>query len=367
MKETALTRADRLRGCLWGMFVGDALAMPVHWYYDVAALQRDHGEVRDYRSPLPHHPDAIMSRSSTGRAGRGTQEADVVGEVIMHGRKALWARPHMHYHHGLAAGDNTLNLLCARILLRSLTSSQGHDPADFVRRYVAFMTTPGSHRDTYAESYHRDFFANWARGVPADQCAGAEGHDTASIGGLVALPAVVLAYRGDRGRLRDALLAQLRLTHRSPLLERYALEFGDLLLSLLAAPDAAAEMLRELALAAAARLGFPAGAVVADAERGRQSDLTVIGRLLSPACYIDQSLPAVLYLAARYCGDLEAALVANTGVGGDNCHRGALLGALMGATHGLAGIPGRWIDGLRDRAELGAEIEAFVACFADPV
>jgi len=71
MKETALTRADRLRGCLWGMFVGDALAMPVHWYYDVAALQRDHGEVRDYRSPLPHHPDAIMSRSSTGRAGSG--------------------------------------------------------------------------------------------------------------------------------------------------------------------------------------------------------------------------------------------------------------------------------------------------------
>ena len=42
---------ERLRGMLWGMFVGDALAMPVHWYYDVAALQRDFGIVRDYQAP----------------------------------------------------------------------------------------------------------------------------------------------------------------------------------------------------------------------------------------------------------------------------------------------------------------------------
>ena len=38
---------ERLRGALWGMFVGDALAMPVHWYYVVAALQRDFGTLRD--------------------------------------------------------------------------------------------------------------------------------------------------------------------------------------------------------------------------------------------------------------------------------------------------------------------------------
>lgn len=31
--------------------------------------------------------------------------------------------------------------------------------------YVAFMTTPGSHNDTYAESYHRDFFRR-APGMP---------------------------------------------------------------------------------------------------------------------------------------------------------------------------------------------------------
>ena len=71
------------------------------------------------------------------------------------------------------------------------------------------MTTPGTHNDTYAESYHRDvrgiehqhlfylylsmhffffflqFFANYAAGKPPSECAGEEGHDTASMGGYV--------------------------------------------------------------------------------------------------------------------------------------------------------------------------------------
>jgi ADP-ribosyl-[dinitrogen reductase] hydrolase len=47
------------------MFVGDALAMPVHWHYDVAALQRDFGVVRDFQAPRGFHPSSIMN--SVGR------------------------------------------------------------------------------------------------------------------------------------------------------------------------------------------------------------------------------------------------------------------------------------------------------------
>ena len=36
-------------------------------------------------------------------------------------------------------------------------------------------------------------------------------------------------------------------------------------------------------------------------------------------------------IAARAADDFEAALIANTNVGGDNCHRGAVLGAILGA------------------------------------
>ena len=133
-----LTAADRIRGALWGMFVGDALAMPVHWYYDVAALQRDFGTIRDYQAPKDFHPGSIMSLASTGRAGRGSQEGEVVGRVILKGKKRYWGPPHTHYHQGMRPGDNTLNLRCVRVLIRSLNAAGRYDPADFLRDYVAF-------------------------------------------------------------------------------------------------------------------------------------------------------------------------------------------------------------------------------------
>ena len=357
-----LTRADRIRGALWGMFVGDALAMPVHWYYDVAALQRDFGTIRDYQAPKAFHPSSIMALASTAQGGRGAQDRDVVGGVILKGKKPYWGRPNTHYHRGMQAGDNTLNLLCARVLIRAMNAAGRYDPDDFLRDYVAFMTAPDSHNDTYAESCHRDFFANYARGRPPAQCAGAEGHDTASIGGLVALPPVIFATlrQGDQAAV-EAALTQLRLTHRSQKLERYARALGDLLVRLV---EDAEPQVGPLACAVAERLGFPAAAVIAQVERARGSDLDVIGGCLSPACYIDQSFPAVLYLAARYPDDLEGALIANVNAGGDNCHRGAVLGALLGAALGDRAIPERWLHGLRARSELAQEISTFIARFA---
>lgn len=356
------TRADRLRGALWGMFVGDALAMPVHWYYNIAALQRDFGVIRDYQPPKTQHPNSIMALSNTGKAGRGAQDSNVVGDLILLGKKHHWGQANRHYHQGMQAGDNTLNLLCARVLLRSLNATGRHDPADFLHEYVSFMTTPDRHNDTYAESYHRDFFANYARGLPPERCAGAEGHDTASIGGLVSLPPVIFAamQTGDATAAGAAALAQLRLTHLSANLERFALEFCDVLVHLLCDPS---PQIAPLACAAAKRLGFPAEAMVERVRRNGQADHDVIGGTLSSACYIDQSLPAALYLAARYPADFEAALIANTNVGGDNCHRGAVLGAILGAALGVAAIPERWRQGLTACALLEGEIEGFIARF----
>ena len=157
------------------------------------------------------------------------------------------------------------------------------------------------------------------------------------------------------------ILSHLQLTHRSVNLERFALAYSDLLSKLWLNPDLP---LNPLACQAAETLGFPVARVVERVERKRSSDLEVIGGMLSPACYIDHCFPAVLYLAARYSDDFAAALVANTNVGGDNCHRGAVLGALLGAALGLSAIPQRWIAGLTRQRELDEEIESFVECFA---
>lgn len=358
-----LNKADRMRGALWGMFIGDALAMPVHWYYNIAALWQDFGQIHDYQAPKAHHPNSIMALANTAKSGRGSQDGDIVGGVILKGKKQYWGQANRHYHQGMQAGDNTLNLLCARVLMRSLTSKGYYDSAEFLQEYIRFMTEPDRHNDTYAESYHRDFFANYAKGVQPDNCAGPDGHDTASIGGLVSLPVVIMATlgSGDLAATSKAAVTQQVLTHRSSLLERHSLELSQLLFHIFndINPD-----IEQLACSAASKLGFPAAKVIQSVRLNKSSDLDVIGGLLSPACYIDQSFPSVLYLAARYHDDFETALIANTNVGGDNCHRGAVLGAILGATLGVNAIPKRWINGLTSHDKLNDEIELFVTQYA---
>lgn len=363
LMTNTLSKEDRMRGALWGMFVGDALAMPVHWYYNIAALWQDFGQIRDYQSPKAHHPNSIMALANTGKAGRGSQDGDIVGEVILKGKKHHWGQANRHYHQGMQAGDNTLNILCARVLLRSLNNKGYYDSSDFLQAYIRFMTEPDRHNDTYAESYHRDFFANYARGIAPENCAGAEGHDTASMGGLVSLPIVIMASlrEGDLTKTNEAALTQQRLTHRSSLLERHTLALSSLLFHIFHDEHPNTE---QLACAAASKLGFPAAQVLERIRRNQGTDLDVIGGILSPACYIDQSFPSVLYLEARYHDDIESALIANTNVGGDNCHRGAVLGAILGASLGVEAIPTRWIKGLTAHAQLNDEIEQFVAHYA---
>ena len=78
-----------------------------------------------------------------------------------------------------------------------------------------------------------------------------------------------------------------------------------------------------------------------------EADDRVIGPRLSPACYLEDSVPATLYLAMKYHDRPREGLVANTMLGGDNVHRGILLGALLGAERGLAAWPEEWATGLK--------------------
>lgn len=356
-------RPDRIRGALWGMFIGDALAMPAHWYYNLATLWKDFGQIRDYQAPKSFHPNSIMALANTGKAGRGSQDGDIVGGVILKGKKNHWGQPNRHYHQGMQAGDNTLNLLCARVLLRSLVTNKNYDSKDFLQRYICFMTEPDQHNDTYAESYHRDFFANYAKGIFPEKCAGIEGHDTASIGGLVNPTIVIISSirEGNFDTTNVLALCQQRLTHLSPLLEKHTVELSKLIFKIFNDSNLDTE---QLVCAASSNLGFPAAQIIEKVRRNNLSDLDVIGGILSPACYIDQSFPSVLYLAARYHKDFESALIANTNVGGDNCHRGAILGAILGSSLGISAIPMRWIKGLTAHTSLHDEIEKFVTEYA---
>jgi hypothetical protein len=88
--------------------------MPVHWYYDPADIKRHFGCIEKYEAPKAEHPSSIMHLSNTGGHGRGGQEGRIIGDVICHGKHKFWGVPKVHYHQGMAAGQNTLNALCAR-------------------------------------------------------------------------------------------------------------------------------------------------------------------------------------------------------------------------------------------------------------
>lgn len=322
--------SGRAAGALWGAFIGDALAMPVHWYYDRAALRRDYGRVTDFLTPKHPHADSILWRSQW--------EAPSPELDILHGQRAFWGRPGVHYHQFLAAGENTLNLRLVAELMASLVDTGRHDVDDYARRYVDFLKPPARHRDTYVEEVHRGFFTNLGRGRKPRDSGIADIH----IGGLAWVPPLAVWFAGDAAALAAAVREQVGLTHRAP--------------EVLTAAVALAEILRRLIAGAALRDviqsvgGSVPGLSVGRLERWlREPDEVVVGEKLSPACYIGDAFPASLFLAWKYADDPAAGLIANTNVGGDNCHRGAVVGALLGTAHGAGGWPAGWIAGLRAR------------------
>eukprot|EP00878_Enallax_costatus_P016108 GHUV01016890.1.p1 GENE.GHUV01016890.1~~GHUV01016890.1.p1 ORF type:complete len:433 (+),score=92.10 GHUV01016890.1:240-1538(+) len=354
---------DRIRGSLWGIFIADALSMPVHWYYSVTDLKRDFGEITDYQAPKARHPSSIMNLSNTGGHGRGGQSSRIIGDVINHGKHEFWGKPGTHYHQGMKAGENTLNALCARIVMRTIAEEGGkYDPSAVLDAYVKFMTTPGSHNDTYAESFHRDFFKNWAAGVPPDRCAeGTEGHNTAQIGGFVMLGPVIMAAvaaAAQAGSSTEAAaaaaskqaLTHLKLTHESAKLAAVADRYAQVV-----AKAALGEPLRPLLEAEARRLRFSPQ----ELSDKMWNDVNIVHSVFGSACYIESSWPSVLYLAWSYSDSFEKAVLSNTNVGGENCHRGSAVGALMGASLGESNIPERFITGLANSEAIKKEIDAF--------
>ena len=52
---------------VWGLFIGDAMAMPVHWYYRPRDIKEENRKwITGYEAPKDKHPSSILNLSSTG-------------------------------------------------------------------------------------------------------------------------------------------------------------------------------------------------------------------------------------------------------------------------------------------------------------
>jgi ADP-ribosyl-[dinitrogen reductase] hydrolase len=97
------------------------------------------------------------------------------------------------------------------------------------------------------------------------------------------------------------------------------------------------------------------------------------------ACYLDSALPGLIDMAAKYSSTSTTTstttssssnnilgerawqgLLSNANVGGENVHRGSVLGAILGARAGYHQLPSELVRGLYPQSELQQEIDDFV-------
>eukprot|EP00929_Paragymnodinium_shiwhaense_P097842 TRINITY_DN59440_c0_g1_i1.p1 TRINITY_DN59440_c0_g1~~TRINITY_DN59440_c0_g1_i1.p1 ORF type:complete len:392 (-),score=37.59 TRINITY_DN59440_c0_g1_i1:255-1430(-) len=357
--QTPIALDDRIAGALYGMLIGDALAMPVHWYYGgPSQIKKDFGGslLNGYERAVHPYPDSIMQLSNTGGGGRGGDQGEIVGNVILHDKKPYWKRGgQYHYHHTLSPGENTLEGSLARLLVRTISDHGGRFDADaFTESYIEFMTTPGTHNDTYASTCHRMFFQNWQAGKDPQECPDNDGHNVDTMDGLV-LPLVVALAELSLGKTAAEATASshraLRITRRSSALPEYISVTTEMLAMTLSGTslhDAASQT---------ARTAY--GSSLAD-EVGRRGDSDPM-----VACYIGGSFPALLHFAYKYGRQSPRdALLASANAGGENVHRGLVFGALVGASVGQQGLPADLLTGLFNYADISEEVLAFVHAVA---
>jgi len=339
----------RISASLRNLFIGDALSMPVHWFYRTSDIYRyfpPHGIDKMEAAPADH-PSSIMSLHSTTAGGRKSAirsssarhkemnafslEGEVVGDIILKGKRELWGGNSTHYHHGLKAGDNTLNAYCTRLMIQHLINNDGYNKDQWIADYIEFMTAePARHPDTYAESYHRGFFANLKLGKAPENC-GAITHDTPSMGALVTLAPLAYALLKNHSveQSQSICCEHVRLTHPDDTLLKVVCSYVELLYKLLHYDCDSPETIDQL---------HESGRVIPGTNikkllQQKKGDDAVVGRLYSTACYITDSWPSVCYLAGKYFDNPENALMVNTNLGGENAHRGAVLGTIVGAAN----------------------------------
>lgn len=356
---------------LWSFFAGDALSSPTHWFYGGSRqVQQYYGAagITGYTQPVYELAGSILNKSNLSGGGRSTTTSakggdkdTIIGHVINHGKQDLWSPSRsIHYHATLAAGENTLEVQLARVLMKSLAAHGGTFHANHFRdAYVSFMTTPNSHNDTYASTCHRMFFANWHyKKLPAERCPDNDRHNVDTVDGLVLPTVTALAVAGRMDGTIEQAMAQaaatVAVTRNSALLQQYASEWGALVFASVRAAAAAgsdnhkapvSETVKRSATQMAQKLGLRQPRVQG------QDEIT--------ACYLDSAVPAMLDFMVKYQDrPVWDSLLVNANTGGENVHRGSCLGAVLGAS--VAAPEPRLVEGLYQHEQIQDEIRALV-------
>ena len=403
-------RLQRIQNALWGLFIGDALAMPVHWYYNPNNIKKDFPNgLKAYESPRHPHPESFMVgmgyHPDVETARRFGRPYDILHEHVRfystsyhsleiertereteHGNPAPSLNERYHYHHGLKAGENTLGAHLVRVLMRSVIVAGRYDQQAFIEAFIDHLASPGRNRDPYTEIYIRRWFEQYTQGLPPHACAELQRRtwSIGSHGGLIRPLTLSLLAKSTYQGIGQAIEHQ-NLTHRSENNVAALSVLVPLLQELINGNDG-----KEKAIAYGRKVRLPevTGKDLFDRYRNSHGPGNIpseemwqlhtrleatpmnIPRLinefeeetftqhrLATACYPEHGLPMLLYLAVRHDFNLMQSLLASANAGGDNVHRGMVLGLLLGAASN--DMPQYLKTGLLDHDALAKEIEAF--------
>jgi len=403
----------RIKNALWGAFIADAMAMPVHWYwyYRRKYIKEEFdGGITKYEDAPHPHPESFMvgmgyhpNISKAKELGRpfdivhkhlrfyDTNYNDLDIKLSVHDGEHKNVMPNKderyHYHHGLKAGENTLGTNLIRVLMRSIIKEELYKQEVFIEDFIHYLSTPGLNTDPYTEVYIRAWFENFSNGVPPHACAEDQRNvwSIGSNGGIIRPLVLALTSKSTFQALGVALQHQ-QITHRSDNVSSALCVLIPLLRELLDKKDppstlkAFASQVKRTSISGAElsktyadhngpgnipkdemwdiHTQFSDENVDLDALMKEHTEDEILGSVFTTGCYPEQSLPVLMYLLYKNKFDFKASVLANANAGGDNVHRGIILGMLAGAAN--EEIPHALKTDLVEYTSIHQEIEDFV-------
>jgi len=346
MSDTTIK--DRAAGAIMGAFIGDALGLGPHWYYDLAELRRDYGEwINNYTDPQPDR-----------------------------------------YHAGLKAGQLSQAGFILKLMLSSLVECGQYDEVDFCRRMDEELLplldgSPINGPGGYTSQSIRDL---WRLRVQQKLPWGQTGGHADTTEAIERTLALAVRYALDPARLASTITSNTILTQNDDTVVSMTVAFGSVLGLLIQGHTLDSRLSGKLMKLVHDGV-LPFHAVTSDnlqPPRPGDPDPPRAGRFASPdalltpsymaaaasdqdiriepawkvsivygmPCAIYHQLPAAYYLAARFHDDFEFALLNAVNGGGQNQARAILTGALVGAQVGLSRMPQRFLDGLEESPSL---------------
>ncbi len=399
---------NKIKNALWGLFIADAISMPVHWYYKREYIKKEYGAISGYNKASHPHPESFMVGNTyfpdVQMAKKLNRPFDILHEHINfyntsysdlkidlkvhegeHKNPMPLLDERYHYHHGLEAGENTLGANLVRVLMRSVIKNGEYDQDSFLDDLITYMTTPGQNRDAYSEIYLRDWFENYSKGIAPELCANSQHHrwSIGSHGGIIRPLILSLTAKSPYEGVGMAIDHQ-NLTHRSQNVSSALSQLVPLLFDLInddspmdaldtAAQDVALVKIHgsELSKKYAAAMGpgnIPKDEmwkIHTESTDERLSDIlpkatdrNMITTRFATACYPEHGVPLILYFLYKNRFDLKRSILDNANAGGDNVHRGMILGALAGAS--AHEIPEDLKTGLKEYKNIKDDIDGFV-------